>query len=282
MVTTKTHGRRQAGGRDAAQIQRDRGKLPAMAAWDDRQYLKFADERTRPARELLARVPVEGPVGVVDLGCGPGNSTALLHARWPQARLTGVDSSPEMLARARQDWPRIEWIEADVKDFRADEPIDVLFANAVLHWLPDHGALFPALLEQVRPGGALAIQMPLSFHEPSHVLMRTLDGPWSPKTAALSAAVPVANADAYYDLLAPRARHLDIWSTTYAHVMPDAPAIVDWVKGTGLRPYLDVLDASERASFLEAYTRAIDAAYPPRADGKRLFHFPRLFIVALR
>lgn len=253
-----------------------------MPAWDDQQYLKFADERTRPARELLARVPVVEATRVVDLGCGPGNSTELLHARWPAARVTGVDSSPEMLARARHDWPQHEWLQADVKDFRADGPVDVLFANAVLHWLPEHEGLFPALLQQVRPGGALAVQMPESFHEPSHRLMRELDGPWSTRLKTLGARAPVASAAAYYDLLSPRARHLDLWRTTYEHVVPDAAAIVDWVKGTGLRPYLDALDPGERPAFLDAYTRAIATAYPPRADGKRLFSFPRLFIVALR
>lgn len=252
-----------------------------MASWDDQQYLKFADERTRPARELLARVPVADAARVVDLGCGPGNSTALLHARWPSARVTGVDSSPEMLARARQDWPRLEWLQADVNDFRADAPVDVLFANAVLHWLPDHAALFPRLLQQVRPGGALAVQMPESFHEPSHRLMRDLQGPWRGR-AVPGAHAPLASVATYYDLLAPHARHVDLWRTTYQHVMPDAAAIVDWVKGSGLRPYLDALDPGERPVFLEAYTQAIAAAYPPRADGKRLFAFPRLFIVAVR
>jgi len=253
-----------------------------VAPWDDQQYLRFAGERTRPARELLARVPVAEAARVVDLGCGPGNSTELLHARWPAARVTGVDSSPEMLARARRDWPGLEWVQGDVGEFRADVPVDVLFANAVLHWVPAHEALFPRLLQQVRSGGALAVQIPESFHEPSHRLMRELDGPWRSRTRALGDRPPVASADVYYDLLAPHARHLDIWRTTYQHVMPDAAAIVDWVKGTGLRPYLDALEPADRPAFLEAYTHAIAAAYPPRADGKRLFPFPRLFIVAVR
>ena len=254
----------------------------AVASWDDRQYLKFADERTRPARELLARIPIADAERVVDLGCGPGNSTGLLHARWPAARVTGVDSSPEMLARARHDWPQLEWVQADAGDFRAEAPLDVLFANAVLHWLPDHQRLFPALLQQVRPGGALAVQMPESFHEASHRLMRELDGPWRARTLGPGAQPPVRTAAFYYDLLAPHARQVDIWRTTYEHVMPDPGAIVDWMKGTGLRPHLDALDPGQRPAFLDAYTRAIAVAYPPRADGKRLFSFPRLFVVAVR
>ena len=259
-----------------------RWQASGVSSWDDQQYLKFADERTRPARELLARVPLDDAQRVVDLGCGPGNSTELLHARWPAARLTGVDSSPDMLARARRDWPELDWVQADVKDFQADAPVDVLFANAVLHWLPAHEALFPALLRQVRPGGALAVQMPESFHEPSHRLMRELNGPWRERLRGLGQRPPVASAAAYYDLLAPQAAHVDIWRTTYEHVMPDAAAIVDWVKGTGLRPYLDALTPDERPAFIDAYTGAIAEAYPARADGKRLFSFPRLFMVAVR
>jgi trans-aconitate 2-methyltransferase len=253
-----------------------------MPSWDDAQYLKFADERTRPARELLGRVPLADARRVVDLGCGPGNSTALLLARWPAARVTGVDSSAEMLRRARQDLPGVEWLEADAGRFVASEPVDVLFSNALLQWLPEHEALVPGLFEQVRPGGALAFQVPHNFAEPSHRLMRQTPGPWASRTAHVRAHDPVASPALYYDLLAPKARSIDIWQTTYEHVMADAAAIVDWVKGTGLRPFLEALTAEERPAFLDAYTRGIDAAYPPRRDGKRLFSFPRLFVVAVR
>src|SRR5213592_2235060 len=156
-----------------------------MIRWDDRQYLKFSDERTRPARELLARVPVDNASLVVDLGCGPGNSTALLRERGPSARMLGVDASREMLTRARADLPDVEWIEADAATFRTPAPADVLFANAVLHWLPDHARLLPALIDQLQPGGALAIQVPDNLEQPSHRLMRTLDGPWAARTRAV-------------------------------------------------------------------------------------------------
>jgi trans-aconitate 2-methyltransferase len=254
-----------------------------MTTWNDAQYLKFGDERTRAARELLARVPVSAAERVVDLGCGPGNSTALLRERWPRAHVVGVDNSPEMLRRARADAPDIEWIEGDAADWRPPAPVDVLFANAVLHWLPDHAALIPALLESVRPGGALAIQMPHNFEEPSHKLMRELPGPWAERTKRVSALTPAASPAFYYDLLANRSSHVDIWETRYEHVMTDGDAIVEWVKGTGLRPYLDILtDDAQRAAFLRAYKEGIEAAYPQRSDGKRLFSFPRIFIVAVR
>ena len=251
-----------------------------MAGWDDAQYLKFGDQRTRPARELLARVPLEGAAHVVDLGCGPGNSTALLRARWPGARVTGVDNSDQMLARARQDDPGVQWICADAATYVPAQPADLLFANAVFHWVPEHARLFPSLMERLTPGGVLAVQMPESFDLPSHRLMREVRAAVAPGRAVAGAAAPVGDAAFYYDLLAPRARAVDIWRTTYAHVMPDADAIVEWVKGTGLRPYVDDLEGDARAAFLSAYRRGIDEAYPARIDGKRLFPFPRLFIVA--
>jgi trans-aconitate 2-methyltransferase len=253
-----------------------------MPTWDEAQYLLYADERTRPARELLARVPLGEARRVVDLGCGPGNSTALLLARWPGAKLTGIDSSEEMLRRARQDLPSVEWVQADAARFVAEQPLDVLFANALMQWLPDHGRLLPALFEQLAPGGVLAVQMPRNFNEPSHRLMRETSGSWAERLGPLRARDPVQSPAFYYDLLAPGASSVDIWQTTYEHVMTDPPAIVEWVKGTGLRPYLEALSDAERPAYLEAYTRGIDAAYPARSDGRRLFSFPRLFIVARR
>ncbi|HEY3498516.1 MAG TPA: trans-aconitate 2-methyltransferase [Polyangiaceae bacterium] len=253
-----------------------------MTTWDDQQYLKFADERTRPAAELLGRVPLAEAKQVVDLGCGPGNSTALLRERFPRARILGVDNSTDMLERARKDYPDLTWVEADAGSFAGETPFDLLFANALLQWLPDHASLVPALFERLAPGGVLALQMPRNFEEPSHRLMRSTHGPWSEHLAEVRALTQVSNPAFYYDLLAPSARSVDIWQTTYEHVMPSPDAIVDWVKGTGLRPYLEALPESQRAPFLAAYTRGIDGAYPTRSDGKRLFSFPRLFIVAVR
>lgn len=253
-----------------------------MTTWDDRQYLKFADERTRAARDLLARVPLGEARQIVDLGCGPGNSTALLAERWPQARIVGVDSSAEMLRSARRDLPQLEWVEADLRTWRPDAPVDLLFANAVMQWLPDHAALLPALLRHVRPDGVLAIQMPCNYDEPSHRLMRETPGPWAPRTAQARAIAPVAGPAWYYDLLAPHASRIDLWQTTYEHVLADAAAIVEWVRGTGLRPYLEALHDGEREAYLAAYRTGIDAAYPARSDGRRLFSFPRLFMIVTR
>jgi trans-aconitate 2-methyltransferase len=253
-----------------------------MTSWNDVQYLLFASERTRPARELLARVPLASARHVVDLGCGPGNSTALLRERWPDARLTGVDSSAEMLRRAQRDLPGVDWINADAGSFTSSQPLDVLFSNALLQWLPDHARLLPALLSQLAPGGVLAIQMPCNFSEPSHRLMRETPGPWAARTASVRARSSVETPAFYYDALAPIASSVDIWQTRYEHVMPDVRAIVEWVEGTGLRPYLDVLEPEEHSAYLDAYACGLEAAYPARRDGRRLFSFPRSFIVATR
>jgi trans-aconitate 2-methyltransferase len=252
-----------------------------LPTWDVVQYLKFDDQRTRPARELLGRVPLAAAARVVDLGCGPGNSTALLCARWPSAQVIGVDNSPQMLRAARKALPALEFIEQDAAAFRAEAALDVLFANAVLHWVPDHASLFPALLEQLREGGALAIQMPANHDEPSHRLMRELPG-WRERLSHVRSQSPVASAEFYYDLLAERARTLDIWHTRYEQVMDGPAAIVEWVRGTGLLPYLEALGDDEREDYVRDYSAAIAQAYPARRDGKRLFPFPRLFLVAVR
>ena len=250
-----------------------------MPAWDDAQYLKFADARTRPAAELLARVPGAEPGYVIDLGCGPGNSTELLLQRFAGAEIVGVDNSETMLARARATLPQVRFVLSDLRSFRAEKPVDVLFANAVLQWVPEHAQVVPALFDSLAAGGCLAFQMPDNWDEPSHRLMRELILRYLPDASAVQARIAIESAAVYYDLLAPRARFVDIWRTRYEHVMPDAAAIVEWVKGTGLRPYLEALTAEQRVSFERDYEVEIARAYPVRSDGKRLFSFPRLFVV---
>jgi trans-aconitate 2-methyltransferase len=253
-----------------------------MPAWDDAQYLKFADQRTRPAAELLARIPLSAPAQVVDLGCGPGNSTELLVRRWPDAEVVGVDTSEAMLTRARQTLPKQRFVLSDLRTFRADQPSDVLFANASLHWVPEHARVLPALLDTLAAHGCLAFQMPDNYQEPSHSLMRELILQHVPDLSAVHTHPPIEPASFYYDLLAPRAQHIDIWQTRYEQVVPDARAIVEWFKGTGLRPYLEALSPEQRAVFERDYEHALARAYPKRSDGNVLFSFPRLFIVCVR
>lgn len=258
------------------------GTIQVVPTWDHEQYLLFAEQRTRPAVELLSRVLLDAPQHVVDLGCGPGNSTALIHQRWPAANVIGVDNSQRMLDRARSDYPDIEFVAAEAASYNPETAVDLVFANALLQWIPDHRSLLPRLLGLVRPGGVLAIQMPCNFNEPSHRLMRELGSEWAEHFRSLRPRSNVLDPPDYYDLLALPSNHLDIWVTTYQHVMSSVEDIVAWVKGTGLRPFLEVLPAPKRRSYLEAYAAALDAAYRPRKDGKRLFRFPRLFIVATR
>jgi trans-aconitate 2-methyltransferase len=256
-----------------------------MADWDASLYLTFEEERTRPARDLLARVPLRSAERVVDLGCGPGNSTELLFRRFPEAAVVGVDTSDDMLQKARGRLPSATFVKADVAAWQPDGPVDLFFANAVLQWLPGHERLLPRLMGFLAPGGVLALQMPDNLDEPSHVLMRetAADGPWASLLASAAASRErLLPAGGYYDVLAPQARNVELWRTEYQHPLADADAIATWLRGTGLKPFLDPLDEAGRVGFLAAYTAKIAAAYPPRVDGKVLLAFPRLFIVARR
>jgi trans-aconitate 2-methyltransferase len=251
--------------------------------WHPERYLAFGDERTRPAADLLARVPLAGPARVADLGCGPGNSTRLLCERWPEALVLGLDSSATMLAKAAAGAVRARWIEADIAAWTPDAPFDLLFSNAALHWLPDHVSLLPRLLGHLQPGGALAIQMPRNFAAPSHRLLREVAraGPWAERLAPRLDDEPVAAPEWYHDLLAPLARALDIWQTEYLHVLAGEDPVLNWVRGTALRPVIAALAPEEQALLEAQYARRLRAAYPMRTDGRTLLPFRRLFIVAV-
>jgi trans-aconitate 2-methyltransferase len=255
-----------------------------MSDWNPVLYARFEDERTRPAAELLARVPLQQAAHVVDLGCGPGNSTELLARRFVAAHIVGTDNSQAMLAAARQRLPALTFEHSDIATWTPATPVDLVYANASLQWVGDHACLFPHLLAALAPGGVLAVQMPDNLDEPSHVLMRetAADPRFAPHIgAADKLRARVLSASGYYDLLAAQA-DIDVWRTTYYHRMADAAAIVQWLRATGLKPFLDALTPELQTLFLAAYENRIHAAYPALADGQRLLAFPRLFIVARR
>lgn len=255
-------------------------------SWSAKQYVAFEDERTRPARDLLAAVPTAQARSVIDIGCGPGNSTQLLAQRYPEAEVRGLDSSADMIEAARARLPNARFDIAPLEGWAEPGPFDVILANAVLQWLPDHESLLPSLASRLSPGGSLAIQMPDNLDEPAHRLMREIaaQGPWAAKlahVAALRTALP--DAQAYYAILRSSCTRVDVWRTTYHHPLSGgAAAVVEWFKGSGLRPFLQALDESEQAEYLQRYTAVVAEAYPALADGTVLLPFPRLFIVATR
>jgi trans-aconitate 2-methyltransferase len=264
-----------------------------MPTWNPDQYLKFAAERARPCRELAARIEVPSVRRVIDIGCGPGNSTEVLAARWPDAEITGLDNSAEMIATARKSQPARGWMIGEIADWAAraaaeekDGRFDVVFANATLQWVPDHAALYPKLLERVAPSGAFAAQIPADFRAPAHEIMRDIAKlpEWRDRFPGGSLREWYAHGPAfYYDVLAPHAARVDIWETEYLHVMPDAESVVEFYKGSGLRPFLDLLSTeAERTQFTNEYLGRVRVAYPRHPDGRVLFPMLRLFVIAYR
>ncbi|MCU0120423.1 trans-aconitate 2-methyltransferase [Pseudomonas sp. B2M1-30] len=255
-------------------------------SWSAKQYVAFEDERTRPARDLLAAIPPALAQSVVDIGCGPGNSTELLVEAFPQARVQGLDSSPDMIDAARKRLPQLQFDVADIDAWSDEGPFDVIFANAVLQWVPEHETLLPALAGKLASGGSLAIQMPDNLNEPSHRLMREIaaNGPWAGKLAgAAGQRTEMADASGYFSMLRPHCSRVDVWRTTYHHQLSGGAAgVVEWFKGSGLIPFLSPLTEAEREDYLKQYLAAVARAYPALPDGSVLLPFPRLFIVATR
>ena len=258
-----------------------------MPTWDSGQYLKFGNERTQPSIDLAARIALESPAKIIDLGCGPGNSTAVLARRWAHAQLTGLDSSSDMIATAQKQYPQWTWRAGDITNWSqsTSETFDVVFTNAALQWVPDHARLLPDLLTRVSRGGAFAMQVPGNYDAPAHRIVRELaqSTGWSPFFREPVREWSVEELPFYYDTLAPNSVRLDLWATDYLHLMPNAAGIVEWYKGTGLRPFLDQLqNLTDQKRFLADYLSEITKAYPARSDGCVLFPFRRLFAIAYR
>jgi len=249
--------------------------------WDPGEYLQFGDERGRAFVDLVARVPAEAPRRVVDLGCGPGNLTRLLSRRWPDAAVEGVDSSPEMIERATSDGEtdRLRFRVGDLRDWSSEEPVDVLLSNATLQWVPGHLDLLARLVSAVRPGGWLAFQVPGNFAEPSHTIRAELaaQAPYAEHTTGV--AVPGSHDPAVYlHALRSLGCEVDVWETTYLHVLDGDDPVFTWVSGTGARPTLQALPDDLRVRFEEEFKRRLRAAYPDR-EGRAVLPFRRVFAV---
>jgi len=254
-----------------------------VPTWDARAYAAFSDERSRPFIDLLARVGAEAPRAVVDLGCGPGVLTAGLADRWPEAQVTGVDSSPVMIEAARPyAGPRVSFVLGDLAAWRPEQPVDVLLSNAALQWVPDHRGLLPGFVSSLAPGGWLAFQVPGNFDAPSHRALRQVaaEAPYAEHAAGLVRPGVAEPADYLADLVALGCR-VDAWETTYLHVLAGPDPVLRWLEGTGARPYLDALPDDLRGSFTATLRDRLAQAYPSEAWGTVL-PFRRLFVVARR
>lgn len=253
-------------------------------SWSATQYSLFEQQRTRPVRDLVAAIPLASAHTAVDLGCGPGNSTEVLAERFAEATLTGLDSSDDMLRDARQRLPNIAFELADIGNWNPSQSYDVILANASLQWVPDHASLYPRLVSLLNPGGVLAVQTPDNLEEPAHRLAREIaaSAQWVDRIGGVKH--PDRHPAAYYfELLRPHCAEVDVWRTTYHHPLAGGHgAVVEWFKGSALRPYLQNLDEAGQQAFLDAYLQAISQAYPALDDGTVLLPFPRLFIVATR
>jgi trans-aconitate 2-methyltransferase len=254
------------------------------STWDPTQYLRFSNERLRPALDLLAQVPLTEARRVVDLGCGPGNVTKILRHRFPGSEVIGIDGSPEMLDRARAAVPDCRFIQADFAHWTPEPPPDLIYSNAALHWAGNHEALFPRLVAHLPAAGVLAVQMPAMHDAPLRRLQNEVaaQGPWAERLRDAGFARSLLPTEAYYDLLRPLVDQIDIWQTTYLHVLHGPDAVAEWAAGSSLRPFLDRLDDGQRAAFRAAYAEALRPLYPPRPDGSTLLPFQRLFLIARR
>ncbi len=253
-----------------------------MFRWDPKLYLEFQAERTQPSIDLVSRIPLENPGDIVDLGCGPGNSAAVLAQRWPRARISGIDRSEEMLDTARQQFPGCRWIQGDLATYETAGEYDLIFSNAAFQWVHGHARLLPQWMARLRPGGIFAMQIPFHLDSRVHLAIEAAagDGPWAPALANTRDVFEILTPGEYYDILAPHAVSVDLWTTEYLHVLESSDAVLEWMRGTGLRPYLERLNPAQKEPFLEALRGRLRQAFCPQRDGRVLFPFPRLFVLA--
>lgn len=254
-----------------------------MQTWDPEQYLRFEKERTQPSIDLVARIPLDDPKNIIDIGCGPGNSTQILRRRWPHAGIVGIDKSEKMIAKARADFPDQTWRIADVATMETDTQYDLVFSNAVIQWIPDHNKLIPRLFGFVKEGGMLAVQVPANYESPLHqiILAVARDSKWSSFTSGCGKLLTYLPAEYYYNLLVSLTRDVAMWETTYYHVLESHQDLVSWYKGTAMKPFLERLTSEKmRGEFEQEVLRESKGHYPLQSDGRVLYPFKRLFFTA--
>ena len=256
-----------------------------MADWNSAQYLRFKAQRTQPAIDLAAKIPAENPLEIIDIGCGPGNSTRVLKNRFPSANVVGADSSENVLETARRENPDCGFIRldagGDLSEFSGK--FDVVFSNACIQWIPNHRALLPNLFSLLKNGGTLAVQIPMNYEEPIHKIISeiTTSEKWRKKFPNPRIFYTLT-AEEYFDIISRLTDDFEMWKTVYCHRMSDIDSIIDWYKSTGLKPYLDALSETDKEEFLHNVRAEVEKAYPVRENGEIIFNFPRFFFTAKR
>ncbi|MDR3314536.1 MAG: methyltransferase domain-containing protein [Oscillospiraceae bacterium] len=254
-----------------------------MSSWNPHLYLSFAKERTQPSIDLVARIDMESPKRILDVGCGPGNSTAILKSRWPNAEITGLDYAQSMIEQAKQTDSAIKWVHGDAtSDLAGLGTFNIVFSNAAIQWMPNQPLLLKNLHQLLMDGGVLAVQVPCVKDMPIHTELQNLiaEPKWKSHFAALSSAHSVHSAEYYYGVLCGLTSNVALWVTAYYHVMPSHHSLIEWYSGSALRPYFDCF-AEERlkADFLQDYENRLKNCYPLQSDGKILFPFKRIFFI---
>ncbi len=256
-----------------------------MSDWNPELYMKFRSERTQPSIDLISRIDDINPKSILDVGCGPGNSTQVLANRWPEANISGIDNSESMIAKAAQDYPRQEWQVADAATYCPGKEFDLVFSNAVIQWIPNHANLLARFHNWVSEKGALAIQMPQFWDMPLGKIIRKTgdDARWKDRTGDVVNLFTIHDYVFYYDQLARLFPRIDIWQTDYMHVLENHEAIIEMMRSTGLKPYLDRLDSeADQKEFEERVLKGIKTAYPKQTNGKVILPFKRMFIVGYK
>ncbi len=254
-----------------------------MHNWDPEQYLQFEQERTQPSIDLVLRIPLADPESIIDIGCGPGNSTQVLRKRWPYADIVGLDKSVKMIERARTDYPGQTWVIGDASRVETDRAYDIVFSNAAIQWISDHPRLISRLFQIVRNNGILAIQVPANYESPLYkiILKVAQNSKWSTFTSGCDGLITHHNATYYYEQLVSLTKDITLWETTYYHILKSHQNLVEWYKSTAMKPFLESLPTDDsRGEFEQTVLTASQEQYHPQSDGRILYPFKRLFLIA--